>query len=44
LLRLGRRDLRSAAASLAQDLLRAGLGLGISLAVALGVRASRGIL
>jgi len=43
LLRLGSRDLRSAAASLAQDLLRAGLGLGISLAVALGVRASRGL-
>ncbi|MCS5698947.1 hypothetical protein NZK32_07815 [Cyanobium sp. FGCU-52] len=44
LLRLGSRDLRSAAGSLAEDLLRAALGLGISLAVALGVRASRGIL
>ncbi len=44
LLRLGGRDGRAALASLAQDLLRAALGLGISLAVALGVRASRGVL
>lgn len=44
LLRLDTRDLRAAVASPAQDLLRAALGLGISLAVALGVRASRGIL
>jgi hypothetical protein len=44
LLRLDIRDLRAAVASPAQDLLRAGLGLGISLAVALGVRASRGLL
>jgi len=44
LLRLGGRDGRAALASLAQDLVRAALGLGISLAVALGVRASRAIL
>ena len=44
LLRLGQRAWRSAADSLAEDLLRAALGLGISLAVALGVRASRAVL
>lgn len=42
LLRRGNRNLRSTLASPAQDLLRASLGLGISLAVALAVRASRG--